>query len=605
MPDSTSVNIRRKASPKRNALPIIVGDDRATLQPTADLSSPRPFRAIFPILLDGEQLVTSPEHLGVGYLVAVLRASGAECRVVEVPASGLDEALDEMVAWDPDLVGVTMTTVSAAHAKEFGDAMRQRLSPSAFIVGGGPLATFRGVRLLELPGWEFLDAIVRGEGEVPVLRLAEALHAKRDLTAVPNLVHRESGSIVENPITAAIHDLDSIPFPARDQFELHGARQTLRFQSLRVSTSRGCTSFCTFCDAPHARNRMSPTPIWRGASPRSVVDELEMLVDRYGMSTFTIVDSTYEDPGGTSKAKARIAEIAQEIIDRKLQINYGCCMQALNWSDADHDLLDLLWHSGLDFALVGIESGSETDLELWKKRSTVDDNTGIIRLLRSHNIYVLFGFISFHPYTTFETLRANHDFLHENDVAYSLQRLIAQLELYEGAEIIETLRRDDLLLPSFDIDCDEFGYRFEDDRIGDLAGALRLLYGPAYHQHQAFKGGPWEFEAEDNAIGLTLSRLLRRYGEVEEAAAILERAATSLAGLRRSIGEFNFELVGRFVDAAEEGRLRRSSVREGASEFAAVMERSITEVRAIRLRTAVQLQRRGYILDATGEGIRA
>src|SRR5204863_1337200 len=144
----------------------------------------------------------------------------------------------------------------------------------------------------------------------------EALHSGGDLGAVPNLVYRNDGEIVSNPVIESVHDLDQIPFPARDQFDFHDGRLAY----IRVSTSRGCTSSCTFCNAPHARNLIAKEKVWRGASPARVVDEIEHLVDTFGFNTFDFVDSTFEDPGGRAKGKARIAEIAEEILRRDLKI---------------------------------------------------------------------------------------------------------------------------------------------------------------------------------------------------------------------------------------------------------------------------------------------
>src|SRR6185295_2853946 len=173
-----------------------------------------------------------------------------------------------------------------------------------------------------------------------------------------------------------MHNLDELPFAARDQFRAHGNR----LEYLRISTSRGCVARCAFCSAPHVGNRVQAGKAWRGRSVGSVRDELGELVDRYGYRTFDFVDSTFEDPDGGAIGKARIAAIANGIIERDLDIYYNCCMRAENWSDDDRELLELLARSGLEKVNVGIESGNEWELRLWDKRATVDDNIRMIRL---------------------------------------------------------------------------------------------------------------------------------------------------------------------------------------------------------------------------------
>ena len=580
-------------------LPLAVNSPSQSLEPQVDLSQPAPFRAIFPILLDGDQLVTSPEHLGVGYLVSVLRNAGVECRMIEVPAGGADDAImDEIAAWQPDLVGITLTTVSAAHATEFGTKLRSKTS--AFLLAGGPLASYRGAELMDLPGWEFLDGLIRGEGELPILRLVEALRTKNGLQQVPSLAHRVDGRVIQNSLVAAIHNLDDIPFPARDQFELHGGKPSPRFKYLRLSTSRGCTSFCTFCNAPHARNRIAPGPVWRGCSPTRIADEIEQLYKRYGCRSYAFVDSTFEDPGGTSRAKARLRAIAEELLDRKLPVYFGVCMQARNWKQEDQDLLELLWRAGLEYVLVGIEAGTDRDLKLWRKRSNVADNERIIGMLRDTSVYVQFGFISYHPYTTFETLKESYAFLRRSGVAHNFKKFLDRLELYPGAEIVDTLREDGLLLPSYDERCDEFGYVFQDERILHLVESLHRLFGTNYQQHYAVPQALYKFEGDDSALHIFISRLARMYRDEPVAAEILDRGHQGMEQIRQQLAEYNVQLISEFVDRAERNQLDPAEVAAASPKLADFVLARVQELRAVQMRTAVEMRRARYDLMAAG-----
>ena len=436
-----------------------------------------------------------------------------------------------------------------------------------------------------------------------MLRLAEAIRSEGQFTDVPNLSFRDQTGVVrQNDIAAAIHDLDEIPFPARDQFELHGRRLSPRFSFIRLSTSRGCTSFCTFCNAPHARNRIAPNPIWRGCSPNKIVDEIEELNAQYGVRSFAFVDSTFEDPGGTSKAKWRLSCIAQELLDRKLNVFFGCCMQARNWTEKDHDVLELLARAGLEYVLVGIESGTDEDLRLWRKRSSVADNDRIVGLLRQHHVYVQFGFISFHPYSTFETVRENFSFLYRNDVGHNLQKFLARLELYAGAAIVETLRADGLLLPSYDEDCDEFGYVFRDERIANLALVLNSLYGPEYEQHYEVASGPWKFEADDNAVHIFFSRLARAYRDDPGALEIILDGMAQADIVRKRLAEYNYALVSEFVDAAERGTLGPQDGAGASPAFVSFVSTRAKELRAVQLGSAMRLRKAGVSLEPAGMG---
>ena len=557
------------------------------LEAKIDLSRPLPLRVCFPVLLDGD-LVMSTEHLGVAYLVAVLRNAGAECRIFELPVGGFVETIKAIADWEPDVIGITLTTISVEQATRFGRDLRARLGERPFIVAGGPLATHLGANLLRLEGWNFLDALVRGEGEVPMLRLAEALHSGSSLDDVPSLSFRTEADVKETELAPTIADLDILPFPVRDQFEFHEKRLAY----IRVSTSRGCTARCAFCNAPHARNQIVKGKIWRGASPQHILDEVEHLYRQYNFNTFDFVDSTFEDPGGTPKAKARIAEIAQGLIDRGLKVYYNCCMQAKNWSDADKPLLDLLFRSGLEKVLVGVESGSDIGLKIWGKMSSAADNARIISLLNETGVYTAFGFISFHPWSSFAEIRENYTFLRDN-MGHNLRRFTVRLELYPGAEAVGRLREEGLLLPEFDRRLNPLAYKYVDPRIERLAHSLALLYGDQYAADCTIEQEPavFEFETYDIVLHTYLSRLTRIFGERPEVAEILETAKTAIQQIKGKLTDFNYDLIMKHVEAADQGTLEPDAIRRDAPVVEACYRQHLDELRSIQLRTSMKLHR--------------
>lgn len=560
------------------------------LTPRINLGSPKALRVCFPVLLDGD-LVLSTEHLGVGYLAAVLRNANAECRIVELPAAGDNENVIEAIAtWKPDIIGFTLTTVGVAHATAFGAALRKRLGPDVFILAGGPLASHHGAKLMSVEGWEFLDGLVRGEGEVPILRFAEVIHGGGDMSAVPNLVYRTPEGVMQNAMMGALQNLDELPDPVRDQFEVHDGKLAY----LRISTSRGCTARCTFCNAPHARNRIGPGKLWRGASPKRVVDEIERLYHKYEFNTFDFVDSTFEDPGGSRMAKSRISEIAKEILERDLKVFYNCCMQAKNWKEEDEPLIKLLFQSGLEKVLIGIESGSEAGLRRWNKLSTVEDNKRAIELLRKNSIYVSFGFISFHSWSTFEEVRENFQFLRKY-MGHNLRRFTTRIELYPGAEVIEQLRADGLLLPDYDRRLNPFAYKYVDPRIERLSSELNRLYGDSYMEDCTIEKEPavFEFETYDIVLHTFMSRLMRMFGDHPIAGEVLRESDEAIRLIKTDMAEFNFNLISKQVDLAEQDAIVEGAIQAQRPLVETFFKQKIDQLRSIQLRTSMKLHRAG------------
>ena len=567
------------------------------LEPRVDLAKPHPLKVALPILLSGD-LVQSPEHLGPGYIAAVLRHAGAEVTIREAVLDRDEAVIAALVEEKPEIVGLSLTTVAVEQARGFGRKLRDALGAGTFLVAGGPVATHLGADLLTTPGWEFLDALIRGEGEIPMLRLAEAIHAGSDISRVPSLCYRAAGRIERTAMQRGVSDLNLLPFPARDQLSEHGGRLAY----VRISTSRGCTAFCTFCNAPHARNRVGPAiKAWRGVSPSRVVDEIEMLVRRYGCNTFDFVDSTFEDPGGGTFGKNRVREIAEGILERNLKIYFNVYMQAYNWSEEDRPLLQLLWRAGLEKVCVGIESGNEADLLRWKKRSTVEDNRRIVRLLREINVHVAFGFITFHPWSTFEGIRSNQIFLRDN-VGHNLRRYTVRLELYPGAEVLQDLEKEGLLTPEFHRTLNPYAYTYRDPRVHKLATCLSAIFDEEYSQTCKLREIPavFKFETYDVVVHNFVSRIARACQNDPIAQDIIAEFRSELSEVKREMALHNFALMSELTDMAEADRLEIVDARQWVEPTQRFFVDRMRTIERAKLRHGLRLRRHRADIAAIG-----
>lgn len=505
---------------------------------------------VFVVVLDGD-LVQSPEHLGVSYLIAILREAGHKCTLVDVYPEQDDDEVARIQVINPDFIGISLTTVNFERTVQIGKQLREKIGTSCHICAGGPVATFMGKKLLENRSWQFLDSLVRGEGDNVILPLVEKIIFNEPLGQVPGLTLRSEeeakGAVV------AVKELDNLPWAARDQLEVKISKGK-KIPYVRVSTSRGCTSFCTFCNAPHARNNLSGTKVWRGRSPENVLKEVEFISRKYNIDTFDFVDSTYEDPG--DYGKARIKKIASLLLSRKLNIFYNICAQAKNWTEKDDELINLLFNSGLEKVLIGIESGSEKALNLFQKRSSVQDNERAIKLFRDKGVYVAFGFIMFNPYSDWSEIEQSAEFLFRN-LGYNLRRFSTRLELYPGTEILTKMQNDGLLLPEYWETLNPFAYTYVDSRVEEFGRNLNNLYGELYAKKGKIhkEPGVFEFETKDITIHTYFSRLLRKYVENEEVSEILKEHISLIDEVKASLRNFNANLFYDIMDKSKAGKM--------------------------------------------------
>mgnify|MGYP001271102318 CR=1 FL=1 len=145
---------------------------------------------------------------------------------------------------------------------------------------GGVFATFAPGIVLSNPK---VDYICRGEGELPLSRLCQAMAAGKDTTAIPNIWAKANGTIHKNTIGAGIA-MDDLPFPDWSIFEeqsLYRPMQGRVYKTLGVETQRGCPYKCTYCNSPsnsYLYKDEGAGSFHRKKSVKRVAEELEFMV---------------------------------------------------------------------------------------------------------------------------------------------------------------------------------------------------------------------------------------------------------------------------------------------------------------------------------------
>ena len=581
------------------ALPIVSGGN-FHWDLDSGITDPGAYRVAFLILLDGD-LVMSPEHLGVALMTSVLRRGGFTVRIVEVATQGHHAAIEEIQAYNPHVACFTLMSLNVETCKSFCARLKAVL-PDVIVACGGPAGTYAGDQILaHIPE---VDIVAVGDGEPTVWDLIQRLYLGEPLDGCLGICFRQpDGRIVKTPLRPLIQNLDSLPFPARDQFEKYGNE----LEYVRLSTSRGCVAHCAFCGAPNVSNKIQQGKAWRSRSVASVLEELKGLVDRYQYRTYDFIDSTFEDPDGGRIGKGRIRGIAEGILEHKLNIYYNCCMRAENWSDCpgDNELMDLLFRSGLEKVNVGIESGTAEELKLWDKLATVEDNINIIRMLREHSIYLAMGFIQFHPYSTVESLRQNAFFL-KTHYGHNLRRLTERLEVYPGTVIASKLEKDGLLLDDYHTSLNHFGYDFKDERVALLARHFGSLYNNEdFHENGVIteQSAVYRFETFNVILETYMSRTRRLFEHIPGVAEELHAFRSRVLDIRRELSDFNYDFFMTNLEAALEDRLdpadRIRQLREVESIFLSKMD----EIRVMQLRLGKKVTRWGIDLTRIGSSI--
>ena len=400
------------------------------------------------VVMDGDYQYEQEIPLGLATLGSFMRAHGYPVTFHQCFASRGETELVKAAERKAPLFGFQLNMINYLSVREAAEKIKSSHPDSQIVVGGPFLVSladdiFRNERLF--------DFMVIGEGEYALLELVQALeNGGRDFPGVQGLMWRDSsGGIHRNELRPLIEDLDTIPFPARDFLE--EARRDPKdgsvMESIRVITSRGCVGKCTFCYVNFYK-KAQKGKVWRGRSPKHVVDELEMLSREYGAKLFNFSDSSFEDPGNVGKARSR--EICQEIIRRELPISFKIYMRCETMkTEEDIELLKLYKQAGIDVIILGVESGSDYELALYGKNSTMEDNLRTMKILRELDLFYVFaGFIMFGPNSTIETLRKNIEFLHRVQFSDNLYILSNTLMLIRDSKLYDSLKQEGRVIES-------------------------------------------------------------------------------------------------------------------------------------------------------------
>ncbi|MEZ4454393.1 MAG: radical SAM protein [Nannocystaceae bacterium] len=272
--------------------------------------------------------------LGVAYLAAAAREAGHEVEVVD--ASG--EALDRTWPWPSEVgelvvqgleipaivarIDPAVEVVGVSHMflhqwpllRALLPAIRRRAPGATILLGGENATAFWPTILSECPA---VDACVLGEGEATLVELLAAIAGGRPITGVGGLALRERGLLRCTGARPRIAALDELPSPAWellpvDAYLDHGCRSGVdRGRSMPVLTSRGCPYRCSFCSSPGMWGTR-----YRRRDPAAVVEEIERLVGRYGITNVDLNDLT------AMLTKEWVVDFARAVAERGLGITF-------------------------------------------------------------------------------------------------------------------------------------------------------------------------------------------------------------------------------------------------------------------------------------------
>ncbi len=308
----------------------------------------------------------STPNLGLGFIAASLRKNGFQVEIWDgikkgLSILGLEKRLRVL---DYDIAGFQVFTCTVREVHKSLKIVKS-LNPKIVTVIGGPHPSGDPEGAMDF--LQEADFAFRGEAEIGLPKLLRKLNGNNieyEFKDIPNLVWRESGKIYSNPLQP-IDDLDSLGLPSWDLINPNdypaGPIGTFakNFPLTTISTTRGCAYDCTFC----ANNLIMGKKV-RTRSAETVLNEMQLLYDKYGVREFQIIDDTF------TSAKELVKGVCKGIIEKGLKVSLSF-PNGVRLNTLDEEILYWLERAGCYSLGVGIESGSEKTIKAINKKQTL------------------------------------------------------------------------------------------------------------------------------------------------------------------------------------------------------------------------------------------
>jgi len=377
--------------------------------------------------------------MGLAYIAAILKNKGAKVSVVSADAEGLsvENAIDTILRLSPEVIGISITTPTANNSLRIIRETKKK-NTTLKIFAGGPHATLFPDEILGAG----VDFVLRGESEITIAELYDALEGNADLEGIKGISYRCNKGIVHNADRELIDNLDSLPFPAWELFPVRSYKSDFRIKefSLPVLSSRGCPAQCTFCYKGIFGDR------FRVREPAKIVEEIERLKNEFHVEEFAIIDDSF-----TSKPK-RAMDVCDLIVDRGINLPWSL-PAGIRVPTVSRELLGKLKRAGCYRIGLGIESGNQEVLNSIKKGITLEQVRKAVKLLKESKVESAGYFMLGNLDETLDTMDQTINFALELDPDYAQ---FTKATPYPGTAMYKQLKTEKKIITDNWDDYDSF-----------------------------------------------------------------------------------------------------------------------------------------------------
>lgn len=346
------------------------------------------------LLLDNPML-----PLGLMYLASyILKHTKHNVKISDLAIE--DTLLRDLREYNPDIVGITCTTLTIYDAWQVAKVCKLYNSKIITVIGGAHCNIYPE----ETANLDSIDYVVRGDGEVPIVNILNSIDSNNSIDRINSI--------------NVIEDLDSIPFPARHLIDINKYHTAVSSRPITsMITSRGCPFYCNFCYQPHYKK-------WRARSAFNIVGEM-LECEELDIKEIEIYDDTL------TYDRDRVFEICEQIDYWGVKLSWAIRTRV---DCVDREMLFALAQAGCKRINYGIESITPSILKTLRKGFNIEQITNAIKWTKEAGIEIQAYFMLGSPNETREQILDTIKFANEYvpDYAYySITTPMPGTALYE------------------------------------------------------------------------------------------------------------------------------------------------------------------------------
>ncbi len=349
--------------------------------------------------------------IGLGYVVSAIHRAGYQFDLLDLDAKSMTpREIEHFVTTNEyDVVMMGCIVTGYRHVKWMAQTIR-RAHPNTTIIVGNTVAQSIPEVLL---GKTECDIAVMGEGDEVAVRLLEQLETSKDVSGIAGIAYRKGGQVIRTPKHPLIANIDSIPSPNWDLFDIEtyidscskAVNEPLppipksEIRSMPVNTARGCPYKCTFCYHIFRGEKYR----WRSAE--AIVAEMKNYHERYGINHFAFNDElTFHSP-------KQAETFADTLLNSGLQVYFGGNCRSGLFSKTEHIAIARKLHKAGCLSLVFSLESTDPDILRWMKKGiTPNMFARQVEILRAGGIAPLTSVVVGYPQETEETIRRTISF---------------------------------------------------------------------------------------------------------------------------------------------------------------------------------------------------